>query len=59
MLYSFLKPQYKVKLKRFGDHSDGGYLIPEQCVKHVDFLDISQVSQFNFQQEQSLHQHFK
>jgi len=38
MLYSFLKPQYKVKLKRFGDHSDGGYLIPEQCVKHVESL---------------------
>ena len=38
MLYSFLKPQYRVKLKRLGDHSDGGYLIPEQCVKHTELL---------------------
>jgi len=38
MFYSFLKPQYKVKLKRLGDHFDGGYLIPEQCIKHTELL---------------------
>jgi len=40
MLYSFFKAKYKVKLKRLEDHSDGGYLVPEQCAKHAEAIVI-------------------
>ena len=38
MKYNFLKSTHQVVLKRLGSSTDGGYLVPLECIKNTKIL---------------------